>query len=651
MQSQPKRMRLGTKSCTECRRRKVRCTFNEGQDKCRQCTLHKTTCKPQQDSPNPPDGPPDNVQLRLGNIEESVRILVQSLGQTPGKLGWSPAGIRGSPFGASSSEASSRDEDWDASGALDEAPLVQFLRDTLAAQSRKFQTDIRPHPSERTGVLPVQPIQHLIPDTPALVSILQYTQPFWSIWPLAWTVTATGEFCFPQDVPSAVRFVQESLQSTEPGVVAKCLVWFCICLQELPKNFDNQHKLRLPLSPSDLILNYIDHIDTLLQTNSSPAYNLDFLEALTVQYELFIFMGRPCRAWKSTRTALDNAMLLGLHRPGQSRRRKEIWDTLWVQERHLSLFLGLPYSVPEHLLHSITDDESAQLEKRILQRVAIISGHITERDRLQQQSSYSTTVRIMEEMDQLRALIPIEWWNPGDADPNMPFGQAFTRRAIILFYFTTNKMLHLPYVRMAAQDKRYAYSRDAAFESAEGMVRAYQNMRVLGDKPMSCDFLDFVAFSGATILAADLVSQGSLRSVEEEQRLWTLTTGLAGDMRKTAEVLDCPVASQSADVLEYLHAARHGTYVGPEQYEATIPYFGRMRIRKPKERAQPGVQQQQQSLGFSPSVIELESNVFNFRMPSEFQTAYELTEDWTVGMDFDCNYDWQGVFEFTGVGS
>ncbi|KAM0417381.1 hypothetical protein ACHAPT_012615 [Fusarium lateritium] len=636
MQSQPKRMRLGTKSCTECRRRKVRCVFAEGQERCLQCNIHKTACKPQQASlenfPSTSNHSPDSFKWDESSRAESFRRLeCQKRGlplDTPldavfNRLIRESASFR-SPLS---------DQDPDVSGVLENAPLMKNLRETLPTQP-SFQTKLRLRPKPPFGYANRSPI----PSSVVLAGIFRYTQQFWGTWPLAFIATDTGERCFPDSVQMALNFVEQSLRSSNVGVVAKCLVWLSLCFQELPKDFNEDTPSE---RASEFIACYLEEVEILLQANSSPVCNLDFIEALAVQYELFIFMGRPCSAWKSTRTALNNAMILGLHGFPQTRRKKEIWDALWVQDRHLSLFLGLPYAVPEHFIHFDPADQGDALESRILRQVAIISGHITDRNSHQLESSYSNTVRITEEMDQLRDMIPIEWWTPGNTDTTGAFHLDFMRRAIILFYFTTNKLLHLPYVRMAARDKRYNYSQTTAFESAEGMVRAYLTMRALGTKPMSCDFVDFMAFSGAAILAADLISKSSPRSAEEEERLWSLIRELARSMRAMASVLDCAVATQSAEVLENLHAARHGNYFGPENFEVTIPYFGRMRIKR-VEMPPPALPQ---------NVIEFETNVFNMQLPTDLQPSCELTENWESGWNFDYAYEWQDVFNFEQVGS
>ncbi|WAO87008.1 Zn(2)-C6 fungal-type domain-containing protein [Fusarium falciforme] len=639
MQSQPKRMRLGTKSCTECRRRKVRCIFPEGSDRCRQCKAHKAPCRPQQapssDSPSTSSLSPDYVQSNESAVEVLRLRECQRLGLPPDtSLGAIFTHVVGESV---SSRSTSSDQDLDASVVLENAPLMKNLRETLPTQP-SFEAELRPRPKDP---FPNRSSMIYLPCAPTLVSIFEYTLQFWAIWPLAFTPTDTGERCFPDSVPMAVRFIQQSVISSNPGVVARALVWLSLCLQELPKDFNKDTPLSLPWKASKIIDYYLKEVDDLLQTHSSPVCNLEFIEALTLQYELFIFMGRPCSAWKSTRTALNNAMILGLHGLAPNGRKKEIWNALWVQDRHLSLFLGLPYAVPEHFIRLDRVDENDALERKILRKVGIISGHITDRNCHQLESSYSSTARIIEEMDQLKEMIPTEWWEPTEADITGYYGIDFTRRAIILFYYTTNKLLHLPYVRMAARDKRYDYSRTAAFESAEGMVRAYLNMRALGTAPMSCDFVDFMAFSGAAILAADLISKNSSRLAEEEERLWKLIMGLAKSMRDMTSVLDCVVAAQAAEVLENLHAARHGTFSGPENFEVTIPYFGRMRISR-VEKPAPALPQ---------NVVEFGTNVFNMHLPTNLQASCELTENWSSGWDFDYTYEWQDVFNFEQIGS
>lgn len=185
------------------------------------------------------------------------------------------------------------------------------------------------------------------------------------------------------------------------------------------------------------------------------------------------------------------------------------------------------------------------------------------------------------------------------------------------------------------------------------MTKIYQEIGAYDGVPVNCGFLDFGIFSVAVVLAADLVSPPSQQSFEEEEWLWTMVVELAQNFRHTAHMIDCMVATQSAEVLEYLYAARHGTYDGPEPYEVAIPYFGTVHIRPPKSQVQEAWSStldasHQQEVYLSQSSIEFESNAFRIRQPIAGRSTYELAEDWTTALNLDGPYDWNCVFDFSG---
>lgn len=122
--------------------------------------------------------------------------------------------------------------------------------------------------------------------------------------------------------------------------------------------------------------------------------------------------------------------------------------------------------------------------------------------------------------------------------------------------------------------------------------------------PVVCDRLNFAAFGGAIVLVAELLEDEKRQQTEsqhtqtqrcisgEGERLWALVAGCAQTMRRKADMINCVVSGQSADLLEHLHVVRHGLQLGPEECEVVITYFGRVCIRYP--RRPQGYQQQQQ---------------------------------------------------------
>ncbi|KAF4952090.1 hypothetical protein FSARC_12722 [Fusarium sarcochroum] len=452
---------------------------------------------------------------------------------------------------------------------------------------------------------------------------------------------------FPIGTEKGLTFIDESLRSQDPGIISKCLVWLCLSFQQLPRDFEDT-ETGLPLCSQELITRYLVKVDTFYLASSKPVCSIDFVEALILQHELFTFMGRPSKAWKCIRAGIENAMLLGLHRPGRSALERGVWDALWIRDRQLSLFLGLPYAVPEHLTLKAAEDKYSSPEKEVFRKIATISGHIIDRDQSRQDAQYSTTSRIDKEMAELKAMMPDHWGTQSDFESAFSLAQVFVHTNVRLLYYTINQMLHLPYAQSATQNEKNERDRAIVLESAEGAIQAYQDMRALDVRPYgppSCEFFDFLAFSAAAILAIDLASQETSRPAEEEQRLWNLITVSAYTMNKVGEVLDSTVGDQSAEVLENFQAACSGTFTGLEPYEAIIPYFGRIKISRFTEKKQYYTRQNQQS-ETEKNVVELESNVFSFRLPNEYVTERELAEDWGEGANVDLEYDWKRVYEF-----
>ncbi|KAH7304805.1 hypothetical protein B0I35DRAFT_454645 [Stachybotrys elegans] len=578
--------------CTECRRRKVRCIFGDGEGRCQQCIAHAAQCISQDTAgPNPGSNETEDLRARVANMEEMLRTLTPST-NSPGYA----------TQGSDTHMASDHE-----TGVFVNAPLVQFLRDGLTAQL----PDLATQPSRQLIGLPspANPILHLIPTETCLRRIFQSTHRFWSIWPLASVPIQAPETGFPQSVEDAIRFVGVSLSSGSSGVVAKCLAWLCLCIQQLPKDFE-EVEARLPLRAKDLISSYLERIDSIVVSLSPPASDTDCIEAMVLQYKLFVNMGRPQRAWKCTRNALDNALLLGLHRSEgtSSTRRSYLWTTLWHQDRHLALFLGLPYTVPEQHIMLANGNGEATPDKKVLHQLNMICGYIIDRDQSHHRDSgYSSTARIVEEMEILEDMIPKDWATSDLEDGSTPLGVPFWRRATVLLFHLANQHVHLPFAATAIDDKKHAYSRYMVLKSAENILQAHEGIRAYGGVPIICDFLDFCAFNAALLLAVSLMSENSQRSSDEAERLWGMVTKFTAQMRQTADVLECSVAAQSAQVLEHIFAAYNGQYEGPERYKVTIPFFG------------------------------------------HFQTAEELGADWCLDTSFFNTYNWNETFEFTSV--
>ena len=83
-QTKRRKIRKGTQSCWECRRRKVRCIFAAPTDRiCDNCNRRGTTCIGQEHPDNPlPSDSNHQVEARLGRVEDLVHQMVHNAGTT-----------------------------------------------------------------------------------------------------------------------------------------------------------------------------------------------------------------------------------------------------------------------------------------------------------------------------------------------------------------------------------------------------------------------------------------------------------------------------------------------------------------------------------------------------------------------------------------
>ena len=78
----PKRRKLrkGTQSCWECKKRKVRCIFETTSDVCENCMRRRTACVGQDLPDRPSTSTPSNpVEARLERVEELIEHVIDQL--------------------------------------------------------------------------------------------------------------------------------------------------------------------------------------------------------------------------------------------------------------------------------------------------------------------------------------------------------------------------------------------------------------------------------------------------------------------------------------------------------------------------------------------------------------------------------------------
>ena len=75
-----RKLRKGTRSCVECRKRKLRCAWTSAAaQKCRRCEERVLECSPQTVSSPSTSQPPRTVQDRVSRLEDELRRLTKAV--------------------------------------------------------------------------------------------------------------------------------------------------------------------------------------------------------------------------------------------------------------------------------------------------------------------------------------------------------------------------------------------------------------------------------------------------------------------------------------------------------------------------------------------------------------------------------------------
>jgi hypothetical protein len=387
----------------------------------------------------------------------------------------------------------------------------------------------------------------------------------------------------------------------------------------------------------------LEKIDILPLSQSGPL-DVDGMEAMILLYKLHVNLGCPQRAWQCTRAAIDSAFVKGYHRLGKGHFREGlVWEALWQQDRHLSLFLGVPYSIQEQF---IPEADEGTLQRQILRRLNIICGHVTDRDHLPQDKAFSKTVQITQEMEELEKVVPRQW---GTAlkEGSEPLGTPFWELAIMVLFHFTNQLIHMPYFKLADNNQKYAYNKSVALESAMQMLRTHRLMRRL-EVPVVCDFLDFAVVGAALLLVIDIGRHPSDRSPNDTKQIWSQICSLRESLANVSDKMHCPVAGQAKSLLDHLTGVEPpGSAEDGDHYEVHVPIFGHLVVSEHDDKIEQSVHPDEDECQVPfPCVLDIRSNMFEFREPVEFSRPDELGAAW-VDFDFsevDPDFSWSDQF-------
>lgn len=617
-----KKMRKGTRSCLECRRRKIKCTFEPGRPIiCNECYARGSTCIDQEHgdvqvyAQSTTEQSTYSLRERVSQLEDLVKQVLHRLPEKGDNPSASHVESDKSQLDAQAAEvlkslkSSLQQVDANAEesillpgGLRDDAPALTLFDNEVI--TRKISQPVVSRAQYNKNKTLLAALRKLLPSSHDLEIILESRHEWWAIW----------KKMFPEITDSRCETIRESvshsLRSDKPAELAKIMLCIAIGIHQLPGSFD-WSKLSIKEEPAELMERYIATVNKLITADDEIAATVDGIECMMLEAKYHVNMGRPRRAWLLFHRAIAFAQLLGFHRlAGRAdktsvdyQRSFTIWCHLILGDRYLSLILGLPYSVAEHFVTPYIPAAglppgTANAGENYVGKMLPIISKINDRNQSVVPMGYSATLQLDQELEELHNAQDPMWWSL-DPHPGVAAEEHFDRLQAVFFHHQARVLLHMPFMLRSSADRRYQYSHAAALEGAREMIRIYDALRTnKAVGPFICKLIDFQSFTAAMLLLLNLCgysqhqrgSNSQPPDHEQDQHDSELIDRTITLLKDAAKEAGGVVAAQSAQALDMLARVRQGgcdeekvEQCPGETCQVSIPYFGTISIGMGKQ--------------------------------------------------------------------
>ncbi|KAL8377518.1 hypothetical protein RB595_008275 [Gaeumannomyces hyphopodioides] len=628
-----KRMREGTRSCTECRRRKIRCIFNPPDQVCSPCQARGSRCVDQRDaSPGETTPAAQRAPPALKRRQVSAPI-VSPHGQERRPSRETPvADISIIPIHGGR-QSSSHHQD-----PVSDAPIMSALHTSGACAGSTGGGERPLRGSSRAAVAPaVDMCRALRSVMPAYDEVL------------ATLPTAGGGACWWRSFrlkmqtldPSQTRqpggsggpadpleplesFAARAYTSVaSPAVLGTLAVAYARSLQA-----GSSGSGRRAMSAAKIY----GEVESLVLSDMVYAATGEGLECLVLLAYCYMDSGMPRRAWFLWRKGLGIAQMMGLYRltatspPSHTR----LWHAVYHGDLFASLVLGLPrgFQNPYHVSglgrpprpsEATGNDGGGSWMEHFVRECTLLAGKVIDRNAFGlADGNTDKDDSLLQALRELEELPPDGWWDvpaPLPAGSGLALDFAVAGLLLQVFYFHTTMYIHLPALAGAS-------SAECA-SAASNLLQRYLPLRDGPSPAFESITSDFVAFTAAVVLAlckppprvTAAASQGSapsagIQGVGERTREDMMAGALAMFRRLERQAMDrdgdggsrrnC-LPGQCRKILELLYGGRRQL---TNVQEIRIPYFGRVFLRPAASGPSAAQQQLDHSRQLSSGMVE-----------------------------------------------
>ncbi|KAK1711237.1 uncharacterized protein BDZ83DRAFT_590922 [Colletotrichum acutatum] len=521
-ESAPKKrkIRKGTTSCWECKRRKIRCQYSDqSHDICIGCQRRGTACRTQEYDDDALEQ--NRVAGKQQETEETLRraeTLLEQMTQvvsllTPGaeRLFQNRDASRSASEQAPRRSESTQPEPPSRSLAATPCLSIQFDNEDYLLQNNLLKAN---ESIDGEHLELSRTIHALLPSQRDADSIISagHNAAFLQFFTLPYKDIFLGRIR-PASILSSIPS-----SSSHPILLARTLLYLANGLQNLPASTPETNHLDLECCAEDAMQKYLSGASSVTR-NDQLTGSQEALECLILETVFHTNAGNLRCAWMVLRRAIGLAQLMGLHHdqpdklmtldPQTKASTSVMWHRILSQERYLALMLGLPATIlddPYAAKHKFTPEESPcdYLERRHSQ----IMRCITTRNESIQLEDYGVTQQIDQMLQTAAQEMPADWWLvPNTRLRQRPAitseGEKLETILRILFqitHFNLLILLHFPYMLRSICHANHEYSRAARSNASRELLSRYIKFRCANEISFCCRAIDFSAFTACLSL-------------------------------------------------------------------------------------------------------------------------------------------------------
>ncbi|KAI1099540.1 hypothetical protein F4804DRAFT_79665 [Jackrogersella minutella] len=487
-----KRLRRSTKSCYQCRTRKVKCQLtNETVETCAQCVKSGTRCtiEPPPEAELNGGGSTADIgnqgnESRLERIEDLLKRLVEDQERFRSAEASSGSGPTVPP-------------------SLWDDFLLQSASDGILPPAGSNGFIAIPRPADTPDAK--QSLVALLPSAQDAVTIVSNT----TAW-LWGAETPQGSVLKPSDTLQLLDIAAISRGSAMD--VAKTLLLFALYMQQLPANFDMQFSEFQSVEKAIGLI--VEQVKLYVLSHESEACSLDGLECLTLLSLIQLNDGAIRNSWMTFRRVLDIARLEGLHNSfslsarNSSRSdmalRRRLWLSTVCGDCYCSLLLGLepghgmmPFGPDDETWNDPLADEEANVQRRI----CLIVSRIARRNALGLHQDETILREVDEALNRLQDSMPASWWRAPSFRPNRSLESAKEPNQIIcqLWFLQARIYAHMP-IAFGKTMEGVLKSLENCMEASRITLHRYLGIQYAKDHLSRCRSVDQSAFLAAVVL-------------------------------------------------------------------------------------------------------------------------------------------------------